>query len=267
MLIGAMKSGTTSIYQYLSGHPNLYCTSEKEPSYFSWRYRLGLKEYLKHFPKKSDLEDKLVFDASVTYLHDPKSALRIKKLLPNTKFIVVLRDPIERAISHFYYYSSNTSVFAKNNPLTIEKRTIEKAFRDDLLKTDVVWNKQYCKLSLYGKQLKQFYNLFNDKNILVLDFGELQNNPKEILLKISSFLDIDTKYFESFYNTENKIESEKSFQPEKTKTFNIYNAQNYSVELPNDLKKELIDFYKNDIELLKRLTHINFLWEKTYLEG
>ncbi|MFB6340654.1 sulfotransferase [Saccharicrinis sp. FJH62] len=264
MIIGAMKAGTTSLYQYLSGHPDLICSTIKEPSFFSWKHGNGINEYLRYFPGKKKIKEKLVFEASATYLHHPKSAIRIKQLIPNSKLIIILRDPIERAISHFNYYSSKTSLFAKNNPLSIENREIRQAFLEDINGAEKEWNKQYCRFSRYGEQIQRFYNLFESNKILVLDFEELQNYPKEILNKISNFLDIDPTYFETYRKTSNKMTSAESFDPKKKKELNIYNSQEYSIELPSDLKKELINFYKEDISLLLTLSKTNFSWSKLY---
>ena len=265
LIIGAMKSGTTSLYQYLIGHPEILGSAEKEPSYFSWKYNVGIHNYLSFLPDKKKSKGKLVFEASATYLHDPLASKRIKQILPNVKIIAILRDPIERAISHYYYHSNPKSNYAKKNPESLEKRDVENAFLDDINRITKIWDKQYCHFSLYGEQLKSYYELFDNNKILVLDFEMLSKNPREILLRISDFLEIAPSYFSLFKQTDNKIDSVNSFTSVKKKELSIYNAQNYSINISQELENKLLDFFKKDVSQLIDLTHVNFHWSKRYL--
>ena len=268
ILFGAMKSGTTSLFQYLAGHPELLYSTIKEPSFFSYKYNAGLEYYLNHFPLSKDVNNKLVFEASVTYLHDPKAANRIKKIIPNVKLIAILRDPIERAISHYNYYSS-ISYFTKKNQHLIEKRPITQVFTHDMNGLEKEWNKKYCQFSLYGKQLKSYYRLFDSKNILILDFDDLKRNSKETLYRISEFLGIDSSYFGSYEETEEKIkipESE-SFNPKSKNKLNVFLSQNYSIELSQGLEDRLIAFYKEDVETLHKITGKTFNWSSKYINN
>jgi len=103
-LIGAMKSGTTSLYQYLSYHSLIKGPTIKEPCYYSYNYSKGLFWYLSKFPLRWPYgKNRLFFDPSPVYLHDPLAPERICKDYPDAKLIIILRDPIERAISHYNY--------------------------------------------------------------------------------------------------------------------------------------------------------------------
>lgn len=157
LIIGAMKSGTTSLFHYLRNHSQIASADDKELYFFSFNYKYGVFSYLKHFPYKKQIDSKLVFETSATYLHDPESALKIKKVLPSVKLICILRDPIERAISHFNFYSNKSSAFVLENPLDYEQRSIEEAFEDDLEGREKRMIFKYCNFGLYGKQLKKYY--------------------------------------------------------------------------------------------------------------
>lgn len=261
-----MKSGTTSLYQYLNNHSAIVSSSIKETNFFSWEYGKGIKYYLKHFPLKANLNGRMVFESCPHYLADPKSPSRIKKILPQIKIIAILRDPIERAISNYNYFSNPTSRFGINSPQQLDKRTVDEAFLDDLQGNETQIFRQFCRLSLYAKQLAPYYNLFGKQNILVLDFDELKNNPFATLKKISGFLNIDGSEFELFENSKEIVPSEQSFEPKIKKSFSAYNVQNYSIVVEKNIEQKLIAFYEKDIEELLKLTNTLFKWGKKYIQ-
>lgn len=264
IIIGAMRSGTTSLYQYLNGHPNLLAPTEKEPSYFSWRANIGIKNYLNYFPLKNNLNEQLVFDCSATTFHCPSAADRISRTLPNIKIICILRDPIERAISHYNYCSSPSSIYGKINPHLVEKRTILQSFEDDMKGNVKDLYQQYFRFGLYGEQLEAYYQNFDINDILILDFDILKNSPKILLKRISDFLKIDSSYFELYTETKNKIPSVESFVPMSKRELNIFNSIANNISLSLYMENMLIDFYKKDVNRLLRLTNMDFSWSKKY---
>ncbi len=266
LIIGALKSGTTSLYQYLSNHSEIVSSSVKETNFFSWEYFRGIKYYLNFFLPKKDINNQLVFEACPHYLAEPKSARRIKRILPKVKIIAILRDPVERAISNYNYFSNPTSFFGIRNPNRLDKRTVNQAFLDDLNGKEQRLFRQYCRLSLFGKQLEYYYQLFESNNILILDFDELKNEHKTFLKKVSVFLNIDFDEFNSFEDRKETISSKESFDKKNNKAFNIYNAQNYSLKIESKLEKQLIDFYSKDVEKLLALTGSSFNWSKKYIK-
>jgi len=266
LIIGALKSGTTSLYQYLANHSETVSSSIKETNFFSWEFHKGIKYYLSFFPLKADIKNRLVFEACPHYLADPKSARRIKKILPKVKIIAILRDPIERAISNYNYFSNPTSFFGIRNPNGLDKRTVNQAFLDDLNGNEPRLFRQYCRLSLFGKQLEYYYQQFESNNILILDFDELKNDPRSVLKKVSVFLNIDFDEFNSFEDRKETISSKESFDKKNNKAFSIYNAQDYSLIIDSDLEKQLIEFYSEDVEELLELTGSPFNWSKKYIK-
>ena len=265
LIIGALKSGTTSLYQYLNNHSGLVSSSIKETNFFSWEFYKGIKYYLDFFPLKKDTKNQLVFEACPHYLADPKSPDRIKMILPNVKIIAILRDPIERAISNYNYFANPTSFFGIQNPKKLDKRTVDEAFLDDLQGKEIRIFRQYCRLSLYAKQLEPYYKHFGKKNVLVLDFDELKLDPRATLKKVSDFLNIDNIEFDSFEDSNENVPSEISFERKNRKAFSAYNVQNYSLAIDKKVEQELIAFYTKDIEKLQRLTSTSFKWSNKYL--
>src|SRR5699024_1535416 len=110
MIIGAAKSGTTSLFQYLAQHPSIVPSAKKEIKYFGMSNQIkGLRWYLNHFPKKNKVKNKLTFEATPTYLYRAKqSPKQIVKVFPDIKFIALLRDPMKRAFSHWTWYQKHS---------------------------------------------------------------------------------------------------------------------------------------------------------------
>ena len=102
-IVGAPKSGTTALYQYLRQHPQVFMSDPKEPNYFGADLerrrtpRIGLQEYLRYFAGAGDAMR--VGEASVRYLHSRSAAREIAEFAPDGKVIIMLRDPVEMMYS------------------------------------------------------------------------------------------------------------------------------------------------------------------------
>ena len=124
VIIGAQKSGTTSLYDFIVKHPAIESAAKKELHYFSWFYACGDKWYRSNFPTNlsssrfyKDVGQKLLTgEASPTYLFYPMVPGRMVKALPNVKLIVILRNPVDRAYSHY-----NHNIRHKHETLSFEK--------------------------------------------------------------------------------------------------------------------------------------------------
>ena len=99
VVIGAQRSGTTSLYELLAGHPQMRPPVRKEIQFLSIRWDRGLPWYRRHFPVLSDASLRTC-EASPYYLFHPDAPVRAAAALPDTKFIALLREPSIRAISH-----------------------------------------------------------------------------------------------------------------------------------------------------------------------
>src|SRR5579863_6754349 len=110
MIIGTQKGGTTSLYNYLIDHPNISSIFKKEPHFFDFNFYKGVSWYRAHFPSLLEKyyservhgQKFITGEASPYYLYHPLVPQRIKETMPTayTKFIVLLRNPIDRAYSH-----------------------------------------------------------------------------------------------------------------------------------------------------------------------
>src|SRR5688500_1593416 len=100
LVIGAMRSGTSSIYTYLKKHPNVVVSEvTKEIEYFSINFWKGLHWFSRHFAAK---KDSIIGEVSPYYILHPHAARRISQLAPKVKLIALLRDPVERAYSNYW---------------------------------------------------------------------------------------------------------------------------------------------------------------------
>ena len=104
MIIGVMKGGTTSLFQYLLMHPQIRPPFTKEIHYFDFNWTRPERWYAAHFPKTDrTLEGNISGEASPGYLLSPGAAERIAKRYPDIKLIAILRNPVYRAISHYFH--------------------------------------------------------------------------------------------------------------------------------------------------------------------
>lgn len=159
LIIGAGKSGTTSLFNYLLQHPRIKPPRKKEIHYFDVNYNKGLQWYKAYFPIISP--NKITFEATSNYLETKQAPKIIHDLLPNVKLILVLRNPTDRAYSHY-----QNSVRNGTETLSFQ----------DALKT----NKAYIDGSMYGEHLKHWVEYFPKKQFFIMKYQELTKHFNEI---------------------------------------------------------------------------------------
>ena len=196
IVIGAMKSATTSLYTYLKQHPEIFMTKVKEPMFFNNfqqenNYKIlgskskkptTLEEYLAMF--KDAKNEKAIGEASPAYIYNLKAPQLIKEHLPNVKIIAILRHPTDRAYSNYLHTKradrENAATFQE--AIELENKRIE----DN-------WSPlyHYIEKGYYSVQLKRYYQLFPQENIRVYLFEDVVSNTKETLKDIFKFLEVD----------------------------------------------------------------------------
>ena len=267
LIIGAMKGGTTSLFHYLSQHSKILVPEYKEPAFFAWHNDKGYDWYLSKFPKKEDKGDKLTFEATALYLYMEDSPSRIKKYLPNVKLIAILRNPTERAYSHWNFYHESDYVNENEYRLTNLKdtRSFEKAVQAELngkVRSDA---HTYLKNGYYYEQVKRYCSLFDKENLLILDFSELKNDISSLMSKICSFLEIENEFGSVNYNNENKkyvAVAEDNNNDNKNIGFARFNTNKSKKKMSASLFNELSNHFKEKNKGLNELVDINFEWNK-----
>ncbi|MDA3952305.1 MAG: sulfotransferase [Bacteroidales bacterium] len=213
-IVGAAKSGTTSLYNYLVQHPEVYFSPIKEPNYFSndidvskfsFLYKqntfLDTEKYfsnkvlqnlsitfvrnIKHYERLFELGGKFKTrgESSTSYLYSKTAAQNIYDYNPQSKIIVVLRNPIERAFSHY-----KMALRSGHTKLKF-KEAVEK----DLMAKDKAWGVSalYIELGLYYDQLMRYYSIFPTDQIKVFLFKDLKNSTNKVLKECFEFLEVN----------------------------------------------------------------------------
>jgi hypothetical protein len=198
LVIGAQRSGTSSLFKYLGHHPSISPSIRKETEYFTRRHSLGEAWYRAHFPLAERFKNggrHLSFEADPSYLLDPRAPLRASDLVPDAKLIVVLRDPVTRAISHYKH----------NVRIGQEKATLEEALdrEGERLAGEVerMWQDpgypatQYLRYSyatrgLYAEQLERWLEFFPSSSLRIVKSEDLFRNPSQVLTGLLDFLEV-----------------------------------------------------------------------------
>ena len=191
--IGTQKGGTTYLHGLLQKHPQVYLAHPKELHFFSLHQRRGLKWYSHYFDAAT--ADQRCGEITPYYLFHPLAAERIAALLPNVKLIVLLRDPVERALSQ-YFHSKRLGL----EPLDLEQALAAESKRladaEAALKRGEAHQSHqhhsYLSRSRYEQQISLFERLFPSEQLLVLRSEDLFEKPQEIWEKLLLFLELDT---------------------------------------------------------------------------
>lgn len=176
-LVGAMKSGTTTLHEYLSQHPDIFMSEEKEPGYFvpeRWGDR-PKEDYDRLFTNAYD--KKYVGESSTDYTKLPTYqgvAERIYQYNSDAKIIYIMRHPIERTISHYFYSDRDLGFFGETHSII---KAIEK-------------EPEYTAYSNYAMQIRPYFCLFGRQNVYTLTLEELINNPQTCLKSLFDWLEV-----------------------------------------------------------------------------
>jgi hypothetical protein len=178
LIIGAMKSGTTSLFSLLSQHPEILACREKEPQFFTddAKFAGGVEAYEKLWPAADDAGGRVWLEASTNYTKLPafaNAADRIATFTGDFRFIYMLRDPIERIESH-YTHGLADGWLSENADLKNEPHLIN--------------------VSRYAMQIAEYYARFPAEKILLLRFEDFAAEPMGALRRICVFLGIDPEF-------------------------------------------------------------------------
>ena len=189
-ILGTTKAGTTSLYQYLSKHPDIYLSETKEPQFFcnEQLYKKGLNYYLDTFFKGSE-QFLARGDATPHYLYYEKVARRLAEVLPrkNQRFIVILRDPVERAYSLYWnMVSEGLEHLSFEDALTAEKVRSE----DPILGQSCSISCQYIDSGKYAYQIRNYLKYFDIEQFMFLFLEDLQSDRDMVLQKLYRFLGV-----------------------------------------------------------------------------
>jgi hypothetical protein len=193
LILGAQKGGTTALYAYLLWHPGITGPAWKEVSYFDRHYRRGVHWYRGHFPLRPG--GRMVGEASPGYLFHPLAPERVRATVPDAKLIALLRDPVDRALSHYHH-----EVGLGREPLTFEEaieaepeRTHgeeERLAREPGYFSHAWWDYTYLARGRYAEQLERWLAVFPQAQLLVVASDELAAEPGQTYARVLEFLGV-----------------------------------------------------------------------------
>lgn len=174
MLIGAAKAGTTTLYHYLTRHPGVFMPADKEPGFFSddCVWSCGWEWYRSLYAGAA--AHQVCGEASTTYTRWPHTAdvpTRIFQLCPQTKFIYVMRHPVDRAYSHYGHHM---------------RTEVTRTFEEALEHNDI-----YVDCSLYMQQIDRYLRLFPREQFLFLLLDDLKADAAGLLLEVQRFIGVE----------------------------------------------------------------------------
>jgi hypothetical protein len=281
-IVGAPKSGTTSLYHYLDQHSDINMSIVKEPNYFSAEelkrqdlyYKSKIISTIDEYDKlfKNQKGNQLLGEASVSYLFYPDVAGKIKLYNPNAKIIILLRDPIERAYSHHNM----------DRRLGYVKDDLSNIINDSSVMNHSLYYQQYIQLGQYYTQVKNYIDVFGRDNVCVMLYDDLKENNKDLTDKVISFLKLK-EYDGIDYNI--------PYNSSKSSDFKIINFlyklsflrrlvlmilpvslvdhlenkffKSKEIVMSQDLESQLYDLYCDEILLLEKMLNVDLsLWKR-----
>lgn len=185
IVIGAQKSGTTSLFLLLSKHPQLFLPARKEVQFFSspMLYPKGINWYAEEFFAKCPT-DCLAGEVSPQYMYSTEIAQRVHQGLPDAKIIAILREPIARA------YSQYQMARRRDQEGRAPKDALSASLQIDETDPDTPESQRYFQFSDYERILSEYLKLFGRERILVLFQEDLDDRPEHVLCQVHEFLGV-----------------------------------------------------------------------------
>ena len=249
LIIGAARSGTTSLYEYLIQHPLVLPAAGKEVYFFDKKFDNGINWYKSFFPfkwKKTKLKNHkaITGEATPRYLHHPHCPKRVHTFFPKMKLIVLLRNPIDRAYSHYqmeYDHGHESLSFEKSvqeEDMRI-KNELEKMEKNENYYSVDFYRKSYKTRGIYVTQLQNWFTYFPREQFLIIKSEDFYNDPEKIYEQVLHFLNLP------------------SF---KLKNYKQYKMRKYST-MKAETKNFLENFFHPYNEQLSMLIGKDFEWD------
>ena len=243
LIVGVKKGGTTSLHRFLSRHPRVLAPMMKEIHFFGSPER-GMDWYLAHFPRRPDWEERFVSGESrVDNFTEANVPENVRELLPAARLVAVLRDPVERAISHYYH----------DRKIGAELRPLDVAFEEELeclsgspeemeskLAAYLHTQRRYLYYGLYERHVAKWLSIFPPEQFLIVVSEELNANPERELRRV--FKHIGLKY-QPLGEYVNKLPG------------------TYDNQSKDGIRARLVEFYKRPNERLFELLGRRLNWQ------
>jgi len=246
IIIGTVRSGSTSLYYNICEHPNILPASYDEIGFFDTNYELGLNWYKSMFPtinKKDSRKNKICFTGEDTpfYFWSEDAANRIKNDLPGIKLITILRNPIDRAYSNYHLgVAGGTEKMSFEEAIDLEINNLEQTeINANNLKKLCSERRSYIIKSIYHEQMKIWKKRFSKNDLMIVSTEDMSEKTSETLNQIFKFL--GTEQFDI-----KKSKKEKS--------------RNY-LKMNQNTRDKLIEFFKPHNDQLYNMIEKKFQWD------
>ena len=250
LILGAQRSGTTSLYNYLASHPDLTASLAKEPQYFSTKWSKSETWYRAHFRgvrssgAVGDHGRPLAFEATPYYLFHPLAAARAARVVPQAKLIALLRHPVERALSH-YEHNAARGLERLSFEEAVEREPERLAGEAQRMLDDPGYVSRahrlysYVARGCYAEQLENWMVWFPAEQFLVLRSEDFYTHTDEIYADVLKFLGVSDWRPTSFTN---------------------YSRRHGRSKLEPDLRAKLLETFVPHNERLTALLRRDFSW-------
>lgn len=213
LVIGTQKGGTTSLYRYLMAHPDVRPPARKEVGFFGYRYRNGFDWYRAQFPLALPGGSPVTGEASTSYLFHPAVPARVARHLPEVRLVALLRDPVERAHSHYLHTKRSG-----REPLSFED-----ALEHEEERLAHIWPHlddpgyaipkglglySYKARGRYWEQLERWYGAFDRSRLLVLRSEDMFDDPAGTYARVLAFLGLRPWQPERFKRHNPRVQAE-----------------------------------------------------------
>ena len=184
LIIGAARAGSTYLARNLATHPDVFIPNQKELHFFDWNYNEGWDHYQQFFDTAAP-DHQAVGEATPTYMCSETVAQRIHTHLPDAKLIAILRDPVDRAYSHYW----NAVAEKMGTSASYAEKKQEYPFEEALESRP-----RLIEDGLYEQNLRPFFERFGKEQISVLLFEEVVEHPDPYFQKVFRFLEVDDTF-------------------------------------------------------------------------
>ncbi|MBE9144027.1 sulfotransferase domain-containing protein [Planktothrix mougeotii] len=232
IIIGVQKGGTNSLYHYLCQHPQIVAATQKEIHFFTLNYDQGLDWYQSQFSPEAEGQQILTGEGSPYYLFHPLVPQRLYESFPETRLIVLLRNPVDRAISHYYW-----EVTLGYESLSLEEAIAQEAKRlqgeTERICSEVNYfsfNHQhysYLARGLYAEQLQRWMQFFPREQFLILKSEDLYSDSARVVNQVFAFLGLPDYHLSSYdkYNANTYVNANPIIRQKLEAYFLPYNQK------------------------------------------
>lgn len=267
LIIGAQRCGTTSLYRYLIGHPCVAPAFRKEVHFFEKNFVKGVDWYREHFPslffrqyvRTVRRQEFVTGEASVYYIFHPLASRRVFETIPGVKLIALLRNPVDRAYSHYQHevrkgretLSFEEAIEREPERLTGER---ERMLADERYDSFNVRYHSYLTRGLYADQLENWLTLFPRDRLLVIRSEDFFADPAAVLAQTLGFLGLSRWEPRTFpkYN----------YAGHPRLTAATYGYASYR-KMDPATRRRLVDYFQPHNERLYELLCRDFGWDQS----